>query len=205
MRFIHKWVGLVIGLFLFISCLTGAFIIVGKLAGSYAPFFGWMVKLHRSLFLGDFGSLLLGIATLLMVLEVVTGYYLWWKLARGQMSSSRKRGEGSARGFWRSLSPTKPVLRLGLHVSGGFWSGVPLLLMALTGLTWSFGWYSSLIFRVFDPAGTGNLFHTIASLHTGRFLGIVTRIVWLLASLVGASLPITGLILSLHHRSKRGT
>lgn len=202
-RFIHRWTGLLTGLFLLISALSGAFILIGRLSGSYAPVFRLMTTLHRNLFLGDAGSLIIGVATLLLVVEVITGYCLWVKSARGLMNASRKRGAGSLKGFARSLSWTFPTRTRGFHVAGGFWAGIPLLLMALTGLTWCFGWYAELVYGLFDPAGTANLFHSIAALHTGGWLGVASRIVWLAAAILGVMLPITGLLLYLRRHPKK--
>lgn len=203
LRLLHKWVGLIIGLFLFISCLTGIFILIGKLTGSYAPVFRWMKNLHRTLFLDDTGSTIIGISTLLLLVEVVTGYCLWWRIARGQMKVSKKRGISSFTGFCKSLRWTIPNKRWGFHVSGGFWCGLPLILMAVTGLTWSFGWYGSLVYGLFDTDGSGNLFHTIAFLHTGSFWGVWSRIIWLAAATLGASLPITGILIYLKKKTKK--
>lgn len=36
-----------------------------------------------------------------------------------------------------------------LHVSGGFYAASLLLILALTGLTWSFGWYRNAFYSVF--------------------------------------------------------
>lgn len=36
-----------------------------------------------------------------------------------------------------------------LHVSGGFYAALLLLILALTGLTWSFGWYRNAFYSVF--------------------------------------------------------
>lgn len=202
-RILHKWIGLVIGLFIFISCFTGAFILIGKLTSSYSPIFKWMKTLHCTLFLDETGSIIIGIATLLLILEVITGYILWWKFAKGLMKSAHKKGASKWRGFSQSLNWQYPNKLWGLHVSGGFWAGLPLLLMALTGLTWSFGWYSSLIYTLFDVDNTGNLFHTIASIHTGSFWRTWSRILWLIFAILGTSLPITGVILFLKNHTKR--
>ena len=201
-RLIHKWTGLFIGLFLFISCLTGTFILIGRLTKCYAPIFRWMETLHTSLFLNETGSYIIGIATLLLLFEIITGYLLWWREAKGQMQAAGRRGQSRWQGFRRSLRWNFPNKVLGLHVAGGFWSGIPLVIMALTGLTWCFGWFGNFVYGLFDPNGDGNLFHTIAALHTGSFLGTFSRIVWLLFSLLGASLPVTGYLIFFRKRHK---
>lgn len=205
-RFIHKWTGLVIGLFFFLSCLTGMVILIGKLASIHSPVIGWMVKLHRNLFMGDFGSMIIGTVTLLCIIEIITGYCLWWQSARALARSAVKRGQSSWLGVRKNLSFRFPNLTRGLHVAGGFWSGIPLLLMALTGLTWSFGWYSKLIYGLFDnPAKSTtdtNLFHTLHALHVGSWGDEWSRMLWLIMTLLGILLPITGYMLSFNKKRK---
>lgn len=201
-HFIHKWVGILIGLFLFISCFTGAMLVIRKLSGSNSEFFGAMKTLHVSLFLGETGRLIIGIATLLLILEIVTGYILWYDVAKALVHSSRVRGAGVLYGLRQSLSWTRPNLRYGIHVGAGIWVAIPLLLMAVTGLTWSFQWWNDFIYLLFDPTGQVNSFHTIHSLHVGSFAGTFSRLLWLCATILGASLPITGLILLLRKHSK---
>lgn len=191
-RIIHKWIGLVAGVFFFISCISGMGILIGKLTGSYAPVFSWMKTLHRTLFLNDGGRLVIGIATFLMLFEMITGYLLWGKTANGLMRVARKQGKGNWKGFCRSLSWTFPNKCHGFHVAAGFWAGLPLLLMILTGLTWSFDWFNNLAYAIFDPDGSGMLFHTIARLHTGSFWNTWSRLLWLVFSIFGCSLSITG-------------
>ncbi len=201
--FIHKWLGLIIGLFLLISCFTGAMIIIGKLADCHAPFFGAMKTLHGSLFLGQSGRMIIGAATLLLIIELITGYWLWIDVAKGMIHAAINRGAGALYGLRQSLSWRRPNLRVGLHVGPGIWAGIPLMLMAITGLTWSFEWWNDLIYYIFDPTGQTNNFHTIISLHVGSFAGTFSRLLWLSAALLGASLPITGLIITLRHHSHK--
>ena len=206
-RKIHRWIGLAIGVFLIILCFTGAVIAVGKIVQSYAPIFKWMVRLHRSLFLGDTGRLIVGVVTLLTVVELITGYWLWGHTARAMVRAAKIKGTSAWIAFCRSLSWTHPTPVRGLHVAGGFWIGIPLVLMALTGLTWSFGWYADLVNALFasagdDPFGSG-AFHTIAPLHTGALGGMPSRILWLIVSILGLTTALTGLILYLHHHHRR--
>lgn len=203
-RLLHKWTGLIADLFLFLLSLTGAMIIVGKLFGSYAPFFNWCVILHKTLFLGNTGSLIVGIASLLLVFLILTGFILWGKELRNLLRGARKRGEGFRRALGKSLSMRFPNSVMGWHVAGGMYASVPLLLMALTGLTWSFGWYARIVYYLFDTPGSGgwgsNLFHTLHALHVGSWGQPWSRILWLIAALLGASLSVTGFWLWLRHR-----
>lgn len=203
-RLLHKWTGLVSGLFLFLICLTGALIVIGRLCGSYSPFFRWCSALHTSLSLGSAGEMIVGIASLLMVVLVVTGYILWGDEARKLVRASRNKGEGWRRGFGKSLSVRFPNAVMGWHVAGGAYIGLLLLLMALTGLTWSFGWYAQIVYYIFDnPTGSSwdsNLFHTLHALHVGSWWQPWSRWIWLIAALIGASLPVTGALLWLRKK-----
>lgn len=161
-RAIHKWAGLLCGVFMLVLCLTGAFIAVGKLAGSHAPVFRWMARLHRSLFLGDAGHMVVNVATLLILMEIITGYLLWGVMA-------------GKTGIRRSLRWNFPTRLMGLHNFAGVWAGIPLLIMAFTGLDFNYG------------------------LHVGAWWGIPSRLLWLAAALLVATLPVTGLLITLKH------
>ena len=111
-----------------------------------APFFTVMFRLHRWL-LDDarpegrpaWGKLVVGTSTLLFVLALLTGVVLWWprsgRALRRSLTVTARRG-------WRRLW-------YDLHVAGGMYALVLLLAMALTGLTWSFGWYRTAFYAVF--------------------------------------------------------
>lgn len=205
-RFIHKWTGLITGLFIFISCLSGAFIEIGKLSGSYSPLFRFMRNLHTSLFLGDTGNLILGICTMLLIVEILSGYHLWIHQTRSILRGAVKNGRGIFSGIKCSLSWKFPNILRGLHTGWGVWAGIPLLIMALTGLTWSFGWYSDIVYSLFDNPADGwdsNLFHTLSALHTGNWCKSFSRLLWLVSAVFGFTLPITGLLLALKIHIKR--
>lgn len=206
-RLIHRVVGLTTGLFLAVICLTGAMIALGKVVHSYSPVFKVMYQLHRDLFIGEVGSWIIGVTTLLLLVELVTGYWLWGIGARAMIKGAKARQTGVMRAFFKSLSWRRPTLARGLHVGTGFWSGPLLALMALTGLTWSFGWYSDLVYALFSTTDTtgddGGLFHVIAPLHTGACGGTPTRLLWIFAAILGAITAITGLIIFFKHRHAR--
>ena len=56
-----------------------------------------------------------------------------------------------------------------------------------------------------EKSGAEQLMRMSLDLHEGRVLGLFGRIVMLLASLVGASLPVTGLMLYLRRKQPKGT
>lgn len=85
--------------------------------------------LHGELMIGTVGDRLIELAAGWGVMLVVSGLYLWWP--RGQSANGvlwpRLRSRG--RLFWRSL-----------HTAIGFWGAGFLLVMLLSGLTWTGFW-----------------------------------------------------------------
>ncbi|MGM9687964.1 MAG: PepSY-associated TM helix domain-containing protein [Alloprevotella sp.] len=140
------------------------------------PFFDTMFHLHRWL-LGPSqsasgglpaGKLLVGAGTLVLVIVLLTGILMW-------LSNRRKPLRKSL-----AISVTKGWHRFwhDLHVAGGIYATVFLLAIALTGLTWSFGWYRTgfyALFGVEQQAGGGPGSHGThgqrASAHGGAHHG----------------------------------
>lgn len=112
-------------------------------------FFRTMRTLHRWLLdppatrgSGSAGKRIVGIATLLLVVILLTGLILWIPRSRKALRNRLRVSctEGRRR-FWHDC-----------HVSLGFYATLPLLVMALTGLTWSFGWYRTAAYALFGGA-----------------------------------------------------
>ena len=230
-------------------------------------FFRTMFSLHRWLMDSRpedggifWGKVIVGISTLLMVVIIITGAIIWWPKSRKALKHrvSIKVRNGWHR-FWYDL-----------HVAGGIYATLLVLIMALTGLTWSFEWYRSGFYKIFgvetqkggknaqqgkatpylhwqeiydqvaadnpdapqitisegsasvslgswgnqrasdkykfdnatgeitsieryaDAGKSSKIGGWIYSLHVGSWGGIATRILWLLAALLGATLPLTG-------------
>jgi uncharacterized iron-regulated membrane protein len=234
-------------------------------------FFQYMFRLHR--WLMDtrpengsiyWGKMIVGTSTLMMVIILITGAILWIPKSRKALRNRLQI----------SLSNGRRRFMHDLHVAGGIYATLLLLVMALTGLTWSFEWYNKGVHTAlgieykakehnhgkansknprnpsyegwqiayenvrcttadateytiskrgvsvksdtygnqrasdrysFDKAGAitkvvkyedsepqSKLRGWLFSLHVGSWGGITTRIMWLLASLIGATLPLTG-------------
>ncbi|MBQ2850098.1 MAG: PepSY domain-containing protein [Thermoguttaceae bacterium] len=112
--------------------------IVGEGATPVDEFFGSVMRLHRFLWLPtEIGRPIVGVATLIYVVISLTGLLLW--LPRSAAAWRRKSTWKTAlnvrvrRGGW--------PLVFDLHNALGFYTLVPALILALTGLCWSFGWY----------------------------------------------------------------
>lgn len=110
------------------------------------PFFQTMRKLHRWLMdapaykgAKSTGKTIVGITTLLMVVILVSGVVIWVprtrKALRSRLTISCRKGW---RRFWYDS-----------HVSLGIYATLFLLVMALTGLTWSFSWYRTAAYSLF--------------------------------------------------------
>lgn len=243
----------------------------GKVLGSpeRLPFFRTMFRMHRWLMDSKpqdggvfWGKIIVGISTLTMVIILLSGVVIWIPKS---VQMWKNRSKISVRRGWRRFF-------YDLHVAGGIYAAVLILAMALTGLTWSFGWYRNAFYGVFGVdsakpantqqhrgqsgedyaavdiayedivarydryrdatvtpnsvsvkmAGMGNpraqdkylidtatgsvdsaqLYNAaprqqkiggwIYAIHVGNFGGYVTRVLWFMAAMLGASLPLTG-------------
>ena len=123
----------------------------GKILGE-APddiaFFTVMYRLHRFLLQsrpkGDgifWGKRIVGISTIVFVFIIITGIVVWVP-RRGR--SWGNRFKISVRRGWHRLW-------YDLHVAGGIYVALLLLVMALTGLTWAFPWYRTAFYGIFAP------------------------------------------------------
>ncbi len=186
-----------LGIFIFLICLSGALLsfereistafapdAVGKL-----PFFAAVHSLHRSLCIGSLGKIIIGYSTLAFVIILLSGLIMWIKRARHN--------------FRKSLNVVFPTPLRGMHVTLGVYVMIILLLCALTGMTWSFGWFRDAVYYLFEEHTSEPLFHIISGLHTGRIGGMGLRILWFIAVIIGASLPITGYWIYINRRRHR--
>lgn len=266
----------------------------GNITGRYERlgFFGTMFRLHRWLLdsadpRGDglkIGKFIVGLSTVIFVIALISGVVIWWPRVRNGLGRSLSITTKNWRGFWKSL-----------HVAGGMYALVAVMIMALTGLTWSFDWYRAAFYavcgveytprkpgegpagrnakigregknhrhrselghwqQVYDElaarnpdapqitigqekatvslgtAGNGRASDTylyeyksgditdavryadstpadrlrgwIYSIHTGSFGGLITRTLWFLGALLGASLPVTGYYIWLRRLIRR--
>lgn len=109
-------------------------------------FFAAMFSLHRWLMDNGrpegrpaYGKIIVGISTIMFVIALVSGIIIWWPKTRRALRNSLKLTlrKGSFR-LWHSL-----------HVAGGMYAVLLLLVMSLTGLTWSFSWYRTAFYAAF--------------------------------------------------------
>ena len=111
--------------------------VLGKMEGG---FFSKVMQLHRWLLIKrEVGKPIIGYTTLIMVIILISGLIVIFPKSRKQLK----------RIF--SISFTKGWKRFwyDLHVSGGMYVLIGLLVLALTGLTWSFQWYRKPFYKLF--------------------------------------------------------
>ncbi len=85
--------------------------------------------LHGELMIGTVGDRLVELAAGWGVMLVVSGVYLWWP-----------RGRSSGGVLWPRLNARGRLLWRDLHAVSGFWGSILLLLMLLSGMTWTGFW-----------------------------------------------------------------
>ena len=110
------------------------------------PFFRTVFMLHRWLLDSQpadggifWGKRITGISTLLFVIILLSGIVIWWPRSRKGLKNGIQIAlrKGKAR-FWHDL-----------HAAGGIYVLLLVLVMALTGLTWSFDWYKNAFYTLF--------------------------------------------------------
>lgn len=108
--------------------------VTGSTKSATAEFFSTMMGLHRWLLLQDNGGkIVVGAATIIFVFLVLSGLVIWWPLKLRNWKQ----------GFQIKFSANWKRINHDLHNTLGFYSFLVLLIMALTGLCWSFAWYKT--------------------------------------------------------------
>ena len=97
-------------------------------------FFRSVLRLHRWLMYRPVGRVIIGVSTIIFTFMLLTGIVLWFPKKYKKWKYFKKRLIiRTDKGFKK--------LNFDLHNTLGFYSLVFLLVMSLTGLTWSFDWY----------------------------------------------------------------
>jgi uncharacterized iron-regulated membrane protein len=129
------------GLNILINPYTGE--ILGAHEGPLFDFFRTMYKMHRWLLLDtNIGRPIVGVATIIFVVLILSGMVIW---IPKKVKAWKQGLKINFRGNWKRINHD-------LHYSLGFYSSFLLLVMALTGLTWSFEWYKDGFFSILGVA-----------------------------------------------------
>ncbi|WP_129716180.1 PepSY domain-containing protein [Pedobacter sp. SYP-B3415] len=107
-------------------------------------FFNVVEQLHRQLLLiKPVGSVVIGSCILLFLLMMITGFILWLPKNLKQLKKSLAVKWGAR---WKRVN-------YDLHNSLGFYVLPIAMLIAITGLVWSFRWWEAGIYRIFGSPG----------------------------------------------------
>jgi sulfite reductase (NADPH) flavoprotein alpha-component len=109
-------------------------------------FFGFILNLHRFLAAGEYGKQVTAACTLILVFFCLSGLYLRWPR---QVLNWR---------VWLTLDWAKKgrSFNWDLHSVFGTWCLIVYLLLAVTGLMWSYDWFSNGVTRLIgDPPVAG--------------------------------------------------
>lgn len=100
----------------------------------------WLLRImHQQLLLQyDIGHMIVGISTLLMFVMVVTGLVLWWPRNKGAL---KQRFKIKSNAKWRRVN-------YDIHNVGGFYTQLFILIFEVTGLVWTFDWWTDGIYRL---------------------------------------------------------
>lgn len=205
---IHLWLSIPLGILISVICLTGAILVFekeiteimypetqvtqveGQQVRKQRPeFFRQVRALHRWLLdapakkgESSVGKTVVGITTVVMIVILISGIVIW--VPRNNRTLKNRLQISCTKGWRRFWYDS--------HVALGFYSTLFLLIMALTGLTWSFSGYRTFMYDLFSNLPIDNLRRFFYSLHTGTWGGLTTRILYFLTALSGGILPLSG-------------
>jgi uncharacterized iron-regulated membrane protein len=137
----------------FVNPYTGDILGTGETSSS--EFFMVMFRMHRWLLLDmAIGRPIVGVATLIFVVMIITGMVIWFP----------KKVKNWKQGLKIKTNANWKRTNHDLHNALGLYASIFLLVMALTGLTWSFQWYKEGFVNIFSSkakdAKAGELFST---------------------------------------------
>jgi uncharacterized iron-regulated membrane protein len=114
----------------------------GQIQGIYdeeTDFFNIIKFAHWSLLLQtDYGQPIVGWSTLIFVIMLITGIILWWPRSRNAV---KQRFSFK----WKKTTGRKRK-NYDLHNILGFYFSFVLLLVAFTGMVWSFSWFQAIVY-----------------------------------------------------------
>jgi len=121
---------------------TGAILHVKSTSRTESPdFFRFMLNGHRALWLPyEIGRPIVGVGVLVFVVLLITGIVLWWPAK--WIKSMRDKS------FKIKWDASFKRINYDMHNVLGFYSMIFLLMISMTGLVWSFQWWSKSVYWV---------------------------------------------------------
>jgi uncharacterized iron-regulated membrane protein len=121
----------------YVDPYTGELIEIAKFGDG---FFGKIRQLHRWLLdeTRNVGKPVVGYTTLFFVFILITGIIIWLPKTRNQLKQRlRVETKSGLKRFWRNM-----------HTTVGMYAFIGLLVLSLTGLTYSFRWYNTGFYKL---------------------------------------------------------
>ena len=117
----------------------------GKVLGvveQKSRFFSVVLNIHRQLLLDDTGEIITGCSCLIFVFMLISGMILWWP----------KKAKNVKQRLTVKWNASLKRVNWDFHSTFGFYSFLFLLIISLTGLTWSFKWFENGMYFLADGA-----------------------------------------------------
>jgi uncharacterized iron-regulated membrane protein len=103
-------------------------------------FFTIVLKLHRYLLMGTTGKVITGVSCLIFIVMLISGLIIWWPATKAAI---RQRFKVKWKAKFKRVN-------WDFHAVFGFYSFIFLLIIASTGLVWSYPWVNKMIFVLSD-------------------------------------------------------
>jgi uncharacterized iron-regulated membrane protein len=111
-----------------------------KIRMNEPTFFDVVLDLHINLMLGEIGHQIVIYATLIFLVLLLSGIYLWWP----------KKRKGIKQRIWFDWKKSTQWKRKNydLHSVLGFYASLIIIFATVTGLAWSFKWMDKMIYAI---------------------------------------------------------
>lgn len=113
-------------------------------------FFGTVLRLHRSLLLGDVGKIITGTSATIFIIMLISGIILWWPKSK----ANRKHK------FSIKKNALRPRRIYDLHSVLGFYAAWVLIFSATTGIIWSFHWVEDTMYWIVNSKKDDRKLHS---------------------------------------------
>ncbi|WP_438711665.1 PepSY-associated TM helix domain-containing protein [Aquimarina muelleri] len=105
-------------------------------------FFTVILYLHRNLLLGKIGTQIIGYSIIIFIISLISGLILWFP----KNKKIFKNAKGRKSQFSIKTNAPKKKLTYNLHKVLGFYGASILIVLAITGITWTFNWVDNMLY-----------------------------------------------------------
>lgn len=133
----------------------------GKVLGTFnkeTDFFGVVLQIHRSLYLGDVGKIITGTSATIFIFMLLSGIVLWWPKNKALLKQKFSIAKNVA---WKRKN-------YDLHSVLGFYASWIIIFTALTGIVWSFKWAENTMYWLNNSKKEEKKYHSEYKADTKR-------------------------------------